>query len=236
MWYKYEMHMHSNEASKCGKSSIVDMVRAYHAAGYSGAVITDHFTLGNTCVPRDLPWKERMQRYYDVYLKGKPVADELDFDLIFGIEYCYGYCKEMLVYNIDIDFLKEHENIDTLPIAEVGRLIHEAGGYISHAHPFRFKPYMSEYRDPTFVMCDSIEVFNYSDSPETNASAEGAAVALGLGRTSGADAHLLNAESVGKAGMAFTHRIRTSQELVDALRAREGKLIVNGELHDTYYA
>ena len=46
MWYRYETHMHSREGSACGKDSAADMVRAYHAAGYAGAVLTDHFIWG----------------------------------------------------------------------------------------------------------------------------------------------------------------------------------------------
>ena len=38
MWYRYETHMHSSQGSKCGSSPCADMVRAYHAAGYAGAV------------------------------------------------------------------------------------------------------------------------------------------------------------------------------------------------------
>ena len=97
MWYRYETHMHSREGSACGKDSAADMVRAYHAAGYAGAVLTDHFIWGNTAIPRDLPWEERMQGYYDAYLSAKPLADELDFDLLFGIEHFYGIWKEILI-------------------------------------------------------------------------------------------------------------------------------------------
>lgn len=112
--YKYEMHMHSSEGSACGKDPIADIIRAYHAAGYSGGVLTDHFIFGNTAIPRGLPWRERMQGYYNVYLKGKPVADELDFDLIFGIEHQYGNWKEVLVYNVSVDFLKDNDDIPEL--------------------------------------------------------------------------------------------------------------------------
>ena len=144
MWYRYETHMQSCQGSKCGKSPCADMVRAYHAAGYAGAVLTDHFIWGNTAIPRDLPWEERMQGYYDAYLSAKPVADELDFDLIFGFEHQYGHNKEILVYGIGVDFLKANADIPDITLAEFCDRIHAAGGYISHAHPFRFRPYMVE--------------------------------------------------------------------------------------------
>ena len=226
MEYRYETHMHSSEGSACGKSSICDLVRAYHAAGYSGAVLTDHFILGNTAIPRDLPWEEQMQRYYDVYLKAKPLADSLDFDLLFGIEHHYGNNKEILIYGIDVDFLKANPDIREISVIEFGRRIHEAGGYISHAHPYRNKAYIKDPTiEPTLDMCDAVEVYNFSDAPEYNAKAEATAQRLGLARTSGGDTHWDDYEGIGHAGMIFTHRVRTIGEFVDALRAGEGELI-----------
>ena len=230
MWYRYETHMHSCEGSACGKSAAADMVRAYHAAGYTGAVLTDHFIFGNTAVPRDLPWEERMQRYYDAYLSAKPTADELDFDLFFGMEHCYGNYKEILVYGVGADFWKANPDIPQISVEELGVRIHAAGGFISHAHPFRFKPYMTAFYEPTVSMCDAIEVFNYSDPSEMNDKAVALADQLGLIRMSGADAHSTNYEGVGRAGLAFSHRLRTNEEFVAALRSGEGRLIIDGEI------
>ncbi len=231
MWYRYETHMHSREGSACGKASAADMVRAYHAAGYAGAVLTDHFIFGNTAVPRDLPWAERMQRYYDAYLSAKPLADELDFDLLFGIEHGYGNNKELLIYGITVEFLKENPDIPSLSVEEFGRRIHAAGGYISHAHPYRNKAYIKNpHIEPTTSPCDAIEVFNYSDPDETNEKAGALAERLGLARTSGADAHAADYEGIGRAGLAFPRRLRTGEAFVAALRAGEGRLIINGEV------
>lgn len=230
MWYRYETHMHSREGSACGKASAVEMVRAYHAAGYAGAVLTDHFIFGNTAVPRDLPWEERMQRYYDAYLSAKPVADELDFDLFFGIEHNYGNWKEMLVYGIGPDFWKTNPDIPEIGVEELGERIHAAGGFISHAHPYRFKSYMAAFYEPTLTMCDAVEIFNYSDPPEMNDKAVELADRLGLIRTSGADSHWSDYEGIGRAGLAFPRRLRTNEELVAAMRAGEGHLIIDGEI------
>lgn len=239
MWYRYEMHMHSCQGSKCGKSPCADMVRAYHAAGYAGAVLTDHFIWGNTAIPRDLPWEERMQGYYDAYLSAKPIADELDFDLIFGFEHQYGHNKEILVYGIGVDFLKANADIPDITLAEFCDRIHAAGGYISHAHPFRFRPYMVEGFFPADTShCDALEVYNFADGydhPEYNEKSEDLCASLGLARTSGADSHWQDYIGIGKAGMAFPERVHTPQELVAMLKSGKGKLIVGGELKDTLF-
>lgn len=230
MWYWYETHMHSREGSACGRSSAADMVRAYHAAGYAGAVLTDHFIFGNTAVPRGLPWEERMQRYYDAYLSAKPTADALDFDLLFGMEHFYEHWKEILIYGVDVAFWKANPDIPEISVEELGARIHAAGGFISHAHPYRFRSYMAAFYEPVVSMCDAIEVYNYSDPPEVNDKAAALAGRLGLLCTSGADAHTADYEGVGRAGLAFPRRLRTSGEFVAALRSGEGRLIINGEV------
>ena len=44
--YSYEIHCHTAETSRCGKSAAADMVAAYHRKGFAGVVITDHFVNG----------------------------------------------------------------------------------------------------------------------------------------------------------------------------------------------
>lgn len=231
MLYKYETHMHSSECSKCAKSSAADMVRAFHEAGYAGAVLTNHFIWGNTSVPQELPWEERMQLYYDAWLSAKPVAEELDFDLLFGIEHLYSHWREILIYGLPVEFWKENKDVPEIGVEELGERIHAAGGFISHAHPYRMRPrYMPEFHDPILTMCDAVEVFNFSEPDESNQRALALADENGLLKTSGADAHSVFAEGIGQSGMAFNRRLRTGTEFAAALRAGEGRLIVKGEI------
>ena len=104
MLYRYETHCHSAQCSACAHSLSQDLVRAYREAGYAGLVLTDHFIFGNTCVDRTLPWDARMKAYYQAYLDANAAAEELDFDVIFGIEHAYGDGKEVLIYGIDLPF------------------------------------------------------------------------------------------------------------------------------------
>ena len=66
MGYLYETHLHTAQASACGRSSGAEHVRYYQSLGYTGIFVTDHFFGGNTCVPRDLPWEERI----DLFCRG----------------------------------------------------------------------------------------------------------------------------------------------------------------------
>ena len=41
--YRYELHAHTSECDLAAHASGAELVRIYHAAGYSGMVITDHY-------------------------------------------------------------------------------------------------------------------------------------------------------------------------------------------------
>ena len=43
MTYRYDLHVHTAEGSKCGHSSGAEMADFYKAKGYAGIVVTDHF-------------------------------------------------------------------------------------------------------------------------------------------------------------------------------------------------
>ena len=83
--YRYETHMHTMEASACANSSAADMADKYKAEGYDGIFITDHFFNGNSAVPRDLPWKERIELYCAGYENALKRGKEIGLDVFFGI-------------------------------------------------------------------------------------------------------------------------------------------------------
>ncbi|MBQ8197936.1 MAG: histidinol-phosphatase, partial [Lachnospiraceae bacterium] len=118
MEYRYETHCHSAQCSACAISSAQALVHAYHAAGYAGLVLTDHFIFGNTAVPSSLPWQIRMERYYQAYLDAKAAAEGLDFDVIFGLEHAYGDGKEILIYGVELDFLLANPDIPRICLDE----------------------------------------------------------------------------------------------------------------------
>lgn len=229
MYYKYEMHCHDRLCSKCAKDLPEDMVASYEKAGYSGVVFTNHFLRGNTAVDRSLTWKEKMQAYYDSYLRAVSSVTKPDFHVFFGIEHNYGHGKEVLTYGISLEFLQEHEDIDQLPLSEYTKLVHKAGGYVAQAHPFRHANGIDPDVMPEAENLDAVESYNYCNTEEENQQAHEFALEHGLYETSGADVHEFNCPSIGQAGMAFPYEIKSSEELVAALKKRDGKLIIHGK-------
>lgn len=233
MPYLYETHCHGSQCSACGKSTTQDIVRAYHAAGYAGLILTDHFIRGNTAVDRSLPWDTKMRLFYDAYLDAKTVGDELDFDVIFGIEEGFGGGKEVLLYNIDLNFLLANPDMCEVSLDELVKRVHTYGGLVVQAHPYRNQSYINMDIPPRDDIVDGIEVYNANNgSPEENIQAFSLAQKRGLIMTSGGDVHKTVGDKLGMAGMAFPYRIRSGQEFVDALKRGDGRCVINGRVAD----
>ncbi len=228
--YRYETHCHTCWCSGCGISTPQEMARAYFEQGYAGIIVTDHFLLGNSCVDRSLPWREKMACYYNAYLAAKDWAEGKDFDVLFGIEHCYGNGKEVLTYGIDLDFLNAHEDIHLLPLSQYAALVHQAGGFLSMAHPFRDRSYINMAVGPQPEYLDALEVYNYHNRPVENQQAAVLARETGLPGTSGGDVHEDYSPAIGQAGVAFKRRVRTGTELVAELRRQDYGILVDGQL------
>ena len=65
--YKYETHLHTSEASKCGTSAGAEYISVYKKLGYDGIFVTDHFFGGNTAVSHELDWHTRIEQYCSGY-------------------------------------------------------------------------------------------------------------------------------------------------------------------------
>lgn len=97
--------MHTSEASDCAECTAVQMADKYKAEGYTGIIITDHFFNGNSSVPHDLPWEERVELYCKGYEHAKARGDEIGLDVFFGIEFGDGG-SDYLIYGLDKQWLK----------------------------------------------------------------------------------------------------------------------------------
>ena len=79
--YRYELHLHTAETSKCGKVRAADQIRTYHRLGYQGVCVTDH--LHNSYLSlmdcHD-DWHECIRRYLYGYHCAKEAGEALGMD------------------------------------------------------------------------------------------------------------------------------------------------------------
>ena len=219
--YKYETHLHTKEGSACASAPATEMARAHKAAGYDGIFVTDHFFNADTAVPRELPWEERIDRFFLGYERAKEVGDEIGLKVWFGLEYTV-YNADFLIYNMDKEFMKANEKLLMhTDERECFRTIREMGGFIVHAHPFRYDPYIHHISlYPHDV--DAVEVINASHDPRNlyNERAKLYADSYGLVKTGGSDSHHLDKLFGG--GIDVPEPINCPEDYLRLLR--EGKV------------
>ena len=218
MSYLYETHLHTCEASRCGRVHGEDYIPYLMDKGYSGMIVTEHFFNGNSCVPEDLPWKDRVDIYASGYDRALEAARGKDFNFMFGVEFNFQK-DEYLLYGIDKEWLINNECIMEMTRHELLKTVHEAGGIMIQAHPFRERDYLSDIKlAPT--ACDGIEVYNAANMPNMNALGYEYCVKLGLPMTAGSDIHYFHNEAMG--GMLFENRIGSVQDYAEAVMKRSG--------------
>jgi len=217
--FRYDLHVHTSESSKCGQTPAAELVDMYKKEGYTGIVITDHFFTGNTAVPKDLPWEERVCLLKKGYENAKKRGDETGLDVFYGWEYTIaGAGTDFLTLGLNSDWLLGNPDICEVDVIEYMNRVHEAGGYIIHAHPFAEAEWIPYIRLlPRYE--DAVEVENTSCSDFVNERAAEYAKAYDMTMTAGSDLHDASRQRLG--GIETGRRMESVADLVETLRRRE---------------
>lgn len=217
--FKYEMHCHTAECSKCAKINAEDLVRFYFDKGFSGICITDHFLNGNTTVTKDACWDSRISMFMEGYNRAKVMGDRLGIDVFPAWEYSYRG-TDFLTYGLDEEWL--HRNPDCLQwkVSEYCDRVHEDGGIIVQAHPFREAGYIEMIRlMPRHV--DAVETINANRTDFENDMADKYADSYNLLKTAGSDNH--TGMQPRLAYVEFDRKINSLGELLKAMLNGEGQ-------------
>lgn len=225
----YETHMHTSQGSACAHSTGEEMARAYHERGYTGIIVTDHFFNGNSAVPKDLPWTERVERFLKGYEQAKATGETIGLQVFFGWEYA-DRGPEFLTYGLGKDFLLAHPDMLSWPIEGYFRAVKEAGGFLVQAHPYRRAPYIREVRTYEKLV-DGFEVQNIGNSDVAfDLEALRTARENGLYETAGSDEH--DHRRFRGGGMAFHRRLADIQDFILAVQDRDWEYVLPfGEKH-----
>ncbi len=220
--YYYEMHCHTWEVSKCGKTGGANQAEFYHKLGFDGLFITDHFLNGSCLVPKTDPWQDRVEGFMKGYRAAKKRGDELGIKVFFGWEFTFRG-TDILTYGLGEDWLLAHENCETIPLREYCDMVRADGGTIVHAHPFREARYIDMIRLMPWS-CDGVEILNARRTDFENERAEEYAKNYNLIPFCGSDNHSGMQEKV--AAIALPEPANSAQEVVDAILAGKHKIEV----------
>lgn len=214
--YNIELHFHTAQSSHCGKVPAEDGVKQYKDAGYSGIVVTDHFSKREREGPDGQTWDEVCGRFLMGYHAAEKAAEGLDFHVFLGMEIRFPNDEnDFLVYGISEQFLMEHPWIYMMELPDLKEIAEKEKLYVVQAHPFR----------PKCVLADTeylhgIEIYNGNPRHDShNDLAYEAAKEHKLGMTVGSDYHQPEDLSARCAG--FVRMPHTEQELAEMLRKGE---------------
>lgn len=220
--FKYDLHVHTDETSPCGKVRASEMVDLYINEGYSGVVVTDHYYKGYFEKHLGaLGWDEKIDRYLEGYHNACKSAEGKNFNVLLGMEISFEENKnDYLVFGIDECFLRENKELYKLGLKKFRQLIEGMDILIFQAHPFRV--------NMTRAQCElihGIEVYNGNPRHDSdNESAYRYAVENNLMMVSGSDFHQVC--DLARGGIETERRITSSRELVDILKHGEVKKLI----------
>ena len=217
--YKYEMHCHTAQVSRCGRIDAEELVSFYHSMGYSGICITDHFLNGNTTVPSGIDWGKRIELFMEGYKRAAAEGDRLGISVFPAWEYSF-HGTDFLTYCLSEEWLYNNPDCLEWSVSEYCDRVHADGGYIIQAHPFREDYYIEMIRlMPRHV--DGVETLNACRTDFENKMADKYADAYGLLKIAGSDNHVGRLPRL--AAVEFSKKIHTLEELVVAVKSGHGR-------------
>lgn len=231
--YLYETHFHTNGSSACGKSSPEEMIEACKEYGYTGVIVTEHNWGGNTCIDRNLPWEQFVDEFAKSYERAKAKGDEIGVDVFFGYEAGYNG-TEFLIYGIDKEYMKAHPELKNCTVEEQFEIVHNGGGIVVHAHPFREESYIPEIRlFPDYI--DGVEGINVShitplrtshNNPTYDVKAMEYARSLNKPMTCGSDVH---SSVIFGGGIRANRKLKDIHEFTELIMSGKDYVLWDGE-------
>ena len=218
MKYKYEMHGHTKMVSQCGQMEPKDIIDTYKYSGYSGLVVTEHYSpltfgLNSYYKPQRL-----IEFYLSSYYEMKKYETD-DFSVMFGMELRhYATGADYLIYGVDPEWLRQQGNLLAKFERQVYKMMHEQGYLVFQAHPFR--PYILRC-NPKYI--DGIEIYNGKCDKKTNDKALAWAEKTGKLMVSGSDFH--EGEQLARGGIITEKPIKNNADLLDVLKSQDFEMI-----------
>lgn len=197
----FEMHAHTTRYSACGKMDPEEYIDTAREMAIGGLCFTEHNTFW------DEDEIERLRRYAgDIVLINGNEQRCWEGDFIQG---------DFLVYGCRF-------RIERPEIHELVKIVHEKGGIIIAAHPFREMLGISAELISEIDL-DGLEVHSSNQEPWQTGLAKKIAKERNLALVAGSDAH--RSDYVGYSLTDFTAEIKDEKDLVRAIKNKQIKLV-----------
>jgi len=131
-----DMHGHTSGISRCCRADAQSVLRDARAAGIDGIVLSNHYDTNH--VGKDTP-AVFAEKYIAEYYRTAKIAAEMGMRLYFAVEVtAHRYNNaHILLYGVEPEFVRKYPEIYNFTLEEMAKPVHELGGLVVQAHPFR---------------------------------------------------------------------------------------------------
>ena len=216
---KYELHSHTTETSQCAQITAKELVEKYKELGYSGIVITNHYSDFTFSLKEMFNKKLRSEHYLKGYREAKKYETE-DFSVLLGLELRFFLNgNDYLIYGITEELIEKSPFLLPMYLKRSSAFFRKHGCIIIQAHPYR--PYI--YRaNPKYL--DGVEIVNGKSTKEENKKALNWAERKNLKiKTAGSDCHRVT--GAGISGIETNEPIKNNDDLLRILKSGEFRII-----------
>ncbi|MBQ3222906.1 MAG: hypothetical protein IJC54_05590 [Clostridia bacterium] len=149
-----DMHAHTSGISRCCRTDAHGALMAAREVGIDGLVLCNHYDANYV---GDGTPEEFAEKYIAEYYRTAMVAAEMGMRLYFGVEVTarkHGGAH-ILLYGMEPAFVLEHADIYDYTLEQMHAAVHEKGGLVVQAHPFRSNGHVLDtaYLDGVEINC-----------------------------------------------------------------------------------
>ena len=179
-----DLHAHSHEISRCCRAEADEVLTVAKEAGLDGICLTNHYQKKYV---REGGAPALAEHYIQEFDGAKQLGEAMGMRVLFGIELTLEKQAQahVLIYGVAPDFVRENPLLFDLSLEELYPLVHQNGGVLVQAHPFRKEQPLLDVRFLDGVEINSHPLYRNIFLRETIA----AACQNRLQLTSGGDFH-----------------------------------------------
>ena len=175
-----DMHAHTSGISRCCRTDAAGVLRAAREAGIDGLILCNHYQ--DSYVDADGP-AAFAEKYIAEYYHTAAVAAEMGMRLFFGVEVTARRHDgaHILLYGMEPEFVREHPEVYDYTLEKMHALVHEKGGLVVQAHPFRGGGHVQDtaYLDGVEINCHPLYDATHCDRMQEIAREAGIFVTCG---------------------------------------------------------
>ncbi len=225
-----DMHTHSKGISRCCQRTYEQNVDYAKECGIDALILTNHYDRGYLKYYENI--EDLVAHYHQEYQNAKVYGESVGIKVYYGVaitapKLSTSPAVHLLAYGVDDRFLTDHPYIFDYTLEKIYETIHEYGGILVQAHPFRCEDRLVETK-----YLDGIEISCHPKYYTTSqAKVKKVAKEKGLIITCGADYHG-DTPYRPKCGLVVDELPNDINGIVKILTSKEKKTLLVHEVNE----